>query len=120
MLQEKQSLHNFQKKKNQKTSFFLGCKDFSLKFNYQNIKINNDTKKTFDISFYFVETNNKSIFCNFFLTWLNTKKISAKLVNFEVHNRKNIFHKNLNNQRSFSFQVAKLVKQIEAATGGVL
>ena len=54
MLQEKKKFHNFQ------------INAFLIKGKHQ---INNDTKKKvkFDISFYFVETNHKSIFFKFFL-----------------------------------------------------
>ena len=56
---------------------------------------NNNKNNKFDICFYFVEANHRSIFCKFFLRWLNGKKNSAKFVNFEVIDRKSKFHKNV-------------------------
>ena len=57
-----------------------------------NIKINNDTKKKvkFDISFYFVETNRKGIFCKFFLRWLNSKKKLRSLLTLRSSMARNL------------------------------
>ena len=59
-----------------------------------NIRINNDTKKKInvDISFYFVDTNQKVYSANFFceVEWQNN---SAEFVNCEILNRKIKFNK---------------------------